>query len=1007
MRVCSSCGRENPDDRDFCECGEYLRWDPTGVVQAITPEVLQAAQQQTPPPAAQTPPATPAPAQPAPGAQPAQPQAAPAQPAQPAHPAARPATPPAPAGPDNGAGLQSGDPLAGAAPAPPPAQPPAPPAPAAPPPAPTMEQPPAPAPPAPAPPAEPDPAAITLRLPEGEQVRLGETLAMGAEPGGRARVLALVRNQSGIVDNYDLSVRGLPDGWWSIFPNTVYLVPFGTSGTYEQEVEVHFHPPRTAEAEARIWELQVVAESKAYNRQAAMAPLQLGIQPFEEIKTKLEPERASGRRKGNFDVAIKNTANAPVVVALDAEDPDNELNIQFSPPTLEIPPGQSHTAKMEVRPPRQKWIGRPEEKRIAVHTRTGEEAQQARAEAAAPAEGGLDDEAAADGGGDGKAKAKGLLGRFGGGATPPSAQIGPGGVRVNKPRVSAPRAPSANLQLSKLKVPGGGISAPSVPLQPNQVAFRQKAWLPWWVAMVVPLLILLAVLLFLLLPKNVTVPEVTGSKSTFEAEKKLTKAELKLAPAQKEKVTKEAPPGTVIGQTPAAGEKAKKDSEVSLLVAIGDGNVEVPNVVGQTQADAEKIFRKENLTIGQVTPQPPDPKAKISSQIPAAKEIVKEGKPIDLFLATIKDKKAGGKDEKKDGGGGGGGGKAAAATLPALAGVPIAEAAQKAADAGLVPEKVSQFSDKKKGDLIGTEPPAGTKLAAGAKVKLLVSAGFPQLTFDDGKNILLVNGANGKRLPAVAKSSQAEKDPTFSADGTKIAYIGGDRVFLADQKKPDEPPVALTQQGEKFSDVAWAPTVDLNLLAMFRQKGNDKDLCLGQITKDGMTPRCIPDDKVTLEKVVRWSPDGKSLFAFGVKTLGTFGMVRYTSKKAFSPDPKDWGKGKFVTDITQVNKGVLDMAISPDGKRAAFVANFDADAFQLYLGKPKDFLLSDAKPQGVRACKVQWRSDGQELVVVQADEVCSEGNGQLVRMPADRPQGGQRQLGLSGDNPAFQPLALE
>ena len=35
MRVCSSCGRENPDDRDFCDCGEYLRWDPTGVVHAV------------------------------------------------------------------------------------------------------------------------------------------------------------------------------------------------------------------------------------------------------------------------------------------------------------------------------------------------------------------------------------------------------------------------------------------------------------------------------------------------------------------------------------------------------------------------------------------------------------------------------------------------------------------------------------------------------------------------------------------------------------------------------------------------------------------------------------------------------------------------------------------------------------------------------------------------------------------------------------------------------------
>src|SRR6478735_5210816 len=220
MRVCSACSRENPDDRDFCECGEYLRWDPTGVVQAITPEVLQAAQDQAPP-AAQTPAAD----------------------APPAHPAARPAPAQTPASPPNGGGAPaaSGDPLAAPpppAPAPPPA---APPAPAAQPKPPTLRQPAAPAPAVPAQPAEPDPAAITLRLPEGDRGDPGTTLAVGVEPGGRARVIALVRNQSGIVDNYELSALGLPAEWWSIFPNTVYLVPFGTSGTYEQEVEIHLH----------------------------------------------------------------------------------------------------------------------------------------------------------------------------------------------------------------------------------------------------------------------------------------------------------------------------------------------------------------------------------------------------------------------------------------------------------------------------------------------------------------------------------------------------------------------------------------------------------------------------------------------------------------------------------------------------------------------------------------------------------------------------------------------
>ena len=131
-------------------------------------------------------------------------------------------------------------------------------------------------------------------------------------------------------------------------------MPFGTSGTYEQEVEIHLHPPRAPEAEARIWELQVAGESKAYQRQAAAAPLHLGIQPFEEFKTKLSPERASGRKKAQYDVAVKNTANAPVTVALDAADQDNELEYAFTPATLEIPPGKSHESKMLVKPPRQK-----------------------------------------------------------------------------------------------------------------------------------------------------------------------------------------------------------------------------------------------------------------------------------------------------------------------------------------------------------------------------------------------------------------------------------------------------------------------------------------------------------------------------------------------------------------------------------------------------------------------------------------------------------------------------
>jgi dipeptidyl aminopeptidase/acylaminoacyl peptidase len=184
-----------------------------------------------------------------------------------------------------------------------------------------------------------------------------------------------------------------------------------------------------------------------------------------------------------------------------------------------------------------------------------------------------------------------------------------------------------------------------------------------------------------------------------------------------------------------------------------------------------------------------------------------------------------------------------------------------------------------------------------------------------------------------------------------------------------------------------------------------------QVTKDPQSPQCISEPDFNVEKTVRWAPDGKSIFALGVKSDASgqptaFGIVRWTSKKPFSPDAKDWGKGKFITDVSNPQKGVIDWSISPDGKTVAAVANFDSDAFQLYFAKPKDVLLTDAKPQGTRACKVVWRSDGQEVVMVQADELCQEANGQLVRAPVKNPRDNQHLLGFSGDNPAFQPLTL-
>jgi hypothetical protein len=110
-----------------------------------------------------------------------------------------------------------------------------------------------------------------------------------------------------------------------------------------------------------------------------------------------------------------------------------------------------------------------------------------------------------------------------------------------------------------------------------------------------------------------------------------------------------------------------------------------------------------------------------------------------------------------------------------------------------------------------------------------------------------------------------------------------------------------------------------------------------------------------------------------------------------------------VTDISTPRKGVLDAALSPDGKQLAMITNLGSSFFRLMLAKPGDFLMTQAKPTPVHACKLAWRGDSQELMVVTANADCTEA-GSLVRFDVNDVNS-QKQLGALGNDPEFQPIA--
>ena len=176
-----------------------------------------------------------------------------------------------------------------------------------------------------------------------------------------------MRNQSGIVDNYDLEVRGLPAEWWTLSPPTVYLVPYGApGGAYEGESTLRLQPPRSPEAEARDWPIEIVARSRARGEDAGAAAATLTLEPYAEIESELRPEIATGRRGAEFAIAVRNVANAPIEIVVAALDSEDACRFDFDKQQLSAAPGRRDGTPFRVRPPKQMIFGRTKERRFSV-----------------------------------------------------------------------------------------------------------------------------------------------------------------------------------------------------------------------------------------------------------------------------------------------------------------------------------------------------------------------------------------------------------------------------------------------------------------------------------------------------------------------------------------------------------------------------------------------------------------------------------------------------------------
>ncbi len=161
-------------------------------------------------------------------------------------------------------------------------------------------------------------------------------------------------------------------------------------------------------------------------------------------------------------------------------------------------------------------------------------------------------------------------------------------------------------------------------------------------------------------------------------------------------------PGTVMEQSPKAGEKRKQGSTIYLTISKGAELKTVPEIVGMSLAKAENLLRDEGYVVGTITRKYDDTKTVglVLEQSPKAMDKAPKGSKINLVVNE---------GEK---------------TVPNVVGQKLATAKQLLEKEGLHVGSTSYSkSQADKDTILSTDPTPGSHVSAGAKVNLTLASG--------------------------------------------------------------------------------------------------------------------------------------------------------------------------------------------------------------------------------------------------------------------------------------------
>jgi len=208
-------------------------------------------------------------------------------------------------------------------------------------------------------------------------------------------------------------------------------------------------------------------------------------------------------------------------------------------------------------------------------------------------------------------------------------------------------------------------------------------------------------------PASVGVPDVR-SLTSAQAVTKLEHAGLK--PSMQSRASETVPSGKVISTEPSQGVTLQAGSPVTVLVSSGPAQVDVPEVTGQSEAEARITLHAAGLHAGTVTKreEPGQAAGTVLSQSPSAGSPVRSGEAVSLVVAKASQE----------------------VTVPKVVGKKQERAEGELVGAGFAVKSSTRAvsSEAEVGLVLQQNPAGGTKATKGATIELIVGKLAAQTT---------------------------------------------------------------------------------------------------------------------------------------------------------------------------------------------------------------------------------------------------------------------------------------